>query len=300
VAKAPVAAVVVNWNGRELLADCLGSLAGSDYDELSTIVVDNASTDGSRQMVRERFPNVTLVENQRNEGYAAGVNAGLEAAGTAGAQFALLLNNDLTVAPDAVSALVEAAAEHPGAAFVGPMIYYHDRPDVIWSFGGSVNWWTGDIHHIALRERDVGQYRDVIGCDYVTGCAVLVSLEAIEDVGPMDTGYFMYNEDTDWCVRASRLGFSVIATPRARIWHKVSMSSGGGLTQFKIYHRFRSTLRFFGRHARFYNWLGIAPATLWRILVFVVAEIGAGRGGNAAAVAKAAVDSVAGRGRGKE
>jgi GT2 family glycosyltransferase len=300
VGKASVAAVVVNWNGREFLPECLETLLASDYGALSVIVVDNASSDGSRELVRTEYPGVTLVENARNEGYAAGVNAGAAVARESGATYVLLLNNDLTLAPDAVGALVDAALSHPRAAFVGPMIYYHDRPDVIWSFGGRISWWTGNIYHVGLRERDSGQYAEVVPCDYVTGCAVLASTEALGRIGPMDEGYFMYNEDTDWCVRATRLGYEVIATPRARIWHKVSMSSGGGLTPFKIYHRFRSTLRFFGRHARFYHWVGIVPATLGRILVFAVTEMAAGRRGNAAAVARAAGDSLRGRGRGTQ
>jgi GT2 family glycosyltransferase len=289
--------VVVNWNGKELLAECLSSLLRSDHAHLSIIVVDNASTDGSPALVREQFPGARLIENARNEGYAAGVNVGLVAAREAGAAYALLLNNDLTVAPEAVSALVSAAEERPDAAFIGPLIYYDDPPDLIWSFGGRVSWWTGNIGHVALREKDTGQFDRIEGRDYVTGCAVLARLEAIDAVGPMDTGYFMYNEDTDWCVRATGLGYSVIATPTARIWHTVSMSSGGGLTPFKIYHRFRSTLRFFARHAAPYHWVGIVPATLARIAVFACHELLAGRGANVGALSRGALDSILGRGR---
>lgn len=292
-----VAAVIVNWNGRELLKDCLESLLGSDYGNMRVYVVDNASTDGSRDLVRNGFPQVGLLENDRNEGYAAGANAGLERAGRDGFQYALLLNNDVEIAPDAVSALVRAASEHPAAAFLGPMIYYHDRPDVIWSFGGSISYWTGNIRHVGLRQKDTGQFPRVRSADYVTGCAVLVSLRALDTVGPMDEGYFMYNEDTDWCVRAVRLGHEVLAVPDARIWHKVSMSSGGGLTPFKIYNRFRSTLRFFGRYARAYHWIGIVPATLARTAVFAARELLEGRGDNVRALWKGAVDSTRGRGR---
>ncbi|MFH1502982.1 MAG: glycosyltransferase family 2 protein [Candidatus Eisenbacteria bacterium] len=292
-----VAAVVVNWNGKELLEACLLSLRASDEAGLRTIVVDNASTDGSSELVRERFPEVCLVENAENEGYAAGANAGLERANELGADYALLLNNDLELAPDAVSALLLVAVEHPRAAFLGPMIYYHDRPDVIWSFGGKVSYWSGNIRHVGLRERDEGQFSIVTPADYVTGCAVLVSLAAVREIGPMDTGYFMYNEDTDWCVRAARSGYEVLAVPTARIWHKVSMSSGGGLTPFKIYHRFRSTLRFFARHARFYHWLGIVPATLARTIVFAVRELAGGRWENVRALTRGILDSLRGRER---
>lgn len=292
-----VAAVVVNWNGKDCLSACLSSLRESDYSEARTIVVDNASTDGSAELVRERFPEVDLVENAENEGYAAGANAGIERARSGGFEYALLLNNDLEVAPDATRALVRAALEHPRAAFVGPMIYYHDRPDVVWSFGGRVSYWTGNIFHVGVREKDEGQFREIVRVDYVTGCAMLASLAALDEIGPMDTGYFMYNEDTDWCVRASRLGYEVLAVPDAKIWHKVSMSSGGGLTPFKVYHRFRSTLRFFGKYAEFYHWVGIVPATLGRAVAFAVRELAAGRRDNVRALSRGAIDSVRGRGR---
>ena len=113
-----VTAVIVNWNGRELLEACLRSLAESDHAELTIIVVDNASTDGSPDVVREGFPDAELIENAGNEGYAAGANAGLKRARALGTDYALLLNNDLELAPDAVSSLVRAALEHPGAAFL--------------------------------------------------------------------------------------------------------------------------------------------------------------------------------------
>ncbi len=287
----------MNWNGRELLEACLLSLRESDHAGMRMIVVDNASTDGSGDFVRDRFPEAELIENTENKGYAAGVNAGVVRARALDVEYALLLNNDLELAPDAVSVLAQAALEHPEAAFLGPMIYYDDRPDVIWSFGGHISYWSGNIRHVGLRERDTGQFDRVTPVDYVTGCAVLASLAALEGIGPMDTSYFMYNEDTDWCVRAAELGYEVLAVPGSKIWHKVSMSSGGGLTPFKIYHRFRSTLRFFARHARFYHWIGIVPATLARTVAFAVRELAGGRGENVAALARGVLDSLSGRER---
>lgn len=292
-----VAAVVVNWNGREFLEPCLDSLAAVTSKGLSIIVVDNNSTDGSAELVRERYPGAVLLVNDENVGYAAAANAGIELARRADADYALLLNNDVEVAPDAVEALVAEARRRPNAAFLGPMIYYHDLPNLIWSAGGAISYWTGDIRHIGLRDEDRGQYEVAAPVDYVTGCAVLVSLAALETVGPMDVGYFMYNEDTDWCVRAVRTGFEVLLVPDAKAWHRVSMSSGGGLTSFKVYHRFLSTFRFFRLHARPYHWIGIVPATAWRTLVFSVRELMAGRGANASAVLRGVVDSITGKGR---
>ncbi len=290
-------AVVINWNGGEVLEPCLLTLLASSYQNLSVLVVDNASTDGSAQLVRDEFPSVHLAEQSTNLGFAAGVNAGVEYALNEGADYVLLLNNDIELDVNAVSALVETALAHPKSAFVGPLIYYADRPSVIWSAGGAVSYWTGHIRHLGLREEDAGQYADVQKVDYVTACAVLASAEAIRVVGVMDEAYYMYNEDTDWCVRARDAGFDVLFAPSARIWHKVSMSSGGGLTPFKIYNRLRSTLRFFSLHARPYHWLGIVPLTALRTVAFATRELLRGKSANVGAVLRGLWDSMTGRKR---
>ena len=231
-----------------------------------------------------------------NRGYAAGVNAGLKLAMDEGADYVLLLNNDIELDAGAVSALVAVAAR-PGSAFVGPLIYYADRPSVLWSAGGEVSFWTGNIRHVGLREEDEGQYAGVREVDYVTACAVLASAVAIRTIGPMDESYYMYNEDTDWCVRARAAGFDVLVAAESKIWHKVSMSSGGGLTPFKVYHRLRSSLRYFSLYARPYHWLGIVPATAGRMAAFAVAETLSGHGAIVAALARGIRDSATGRGR---
>jgi len=292
-----VRAVVINWNGREVLEPCLRTLLASSYPNLSVLLVDNASTDGSVQFVRGAFPSVRVAEQSSNLGFAAGVNVGLQLALDEGADYILLLNNDIELDANAVSALVEAALAHPKSAFVGPLIYYADRPSVIWSAGGSVSFWTGNIRHLGLREEDAGQYVQVRQVDYVTACAVLASAEAVRVIGLMDEIYYMYNEDTDWCVRARDAGFEVLFAPSARIWHKVSMSSGGGLTPFKVYHRLRSTLRFFSLHARPYHWLGIVPLTTMRTIAFAARELARGKGANAGAVLRGTWDSMTRRRR---
>jgi GT2 family glycosyltransferase len=287
-----VCAVIVNWNGREVLGRCLSTLAASSYEGLTVVVVDNASSDGSQELVRQSFPSAVLIENRRNIGYAGGVNAGLRHILAGGAEYALLLNNDTEIAPDAVGVLVEAMEKRPQAAIAGPMIYYYDPPDMIWSLGGKISYWSGDIRHVAIREHDEGRYRTVREADYVTGCAMLVRLAAVREIGLMDEAYWMYNEDTDWCVRAVERGYSIIVVPAAKVWHKVSMSSGGGLTAYKVYHRLRSTLFFFAVHARWYHWLGIVPATLGRAAAFIARQLVSGRRDTAAAILRGAVDSL--------
>jgi GT2 family glycosyltransferase len=292
-----VVAVVVNWNGREVLSRCLSTLLASHLEELEVVVVDNASSDGSREAVRQSFPGVLLIENERNLGYAGGVNAGLRHALTTGAPYALVLNNDVEVGPEMAGLLVEAMEKRPRAAFAGPMIYYYEPPDMIWSLGGRISYWSGDIGHVAIREHDTGRYRTVREADYVTGCALLARLSVVREIGLMDEAYWMYNEDTDWCVRATEREHSVIVVPEAKVWHRVSMSSGGGLTAYKVYNRLRSTFVFFAVHARWYHWLGIVPATFGKAVAFVVRQVRTGHRDVALAVFRGVRDVVLRRDR---
>lgn len=292
-----VHAVVVNWNGREYLGTCLQTLLASTYPNLTVVVVDNASEDGSAEMVRREFPRAKVIESGRNLGYAGGANIGIAAGLDEGAEYVLVANNDVEFDPEAIGRLVGAARSEDRAAILGPMIYYYDRRDVIWSIGGEVSFWTGTIRHRGIRETDRGQFDGVTDVDYVTGCVLLASSKAVREIGLLDEGYYMYNEDTDWCERAKRASYRVLAVPEARIWHRISMSSGGGLTSYKIYHRLRSTFRFYRRYARPYHWLGILPVTGGRMLAFAVAQLATGRRGNAAAVFRGLVHSATRRER---
>ncbi len=281
----------------DVIGDCLRSLERSAYENLTTLVMDNASTDGSPDFIRRSFGAVHLVETGDNLRYAGGANAGLRKAVESGADYVLLLNNDIEIAPDAVSELVRVAESRQDAALLGPKIYYHDPPDLIWSMGGSISFWSGRIRHLGLRDRDTGQYERVMEVDYLTGCALLVPVATLDSVGYLDEHYHMYNEDTDWCVRARRLGLTCLVVPSAHLWHKVSTSSGGGLTPYKIYHRIMSTMVFFKRYARPYHWIGIIPLTAVRTVGFMLKGLVTRRRDNVSAVLRSAFDIVGRKGR---
>jgi len=218
-----VGVVVLNWNRRDDTLACLGSLARLDYPAFEVVVVDNGSADGSAQAIRERFPDVLLIENGENLGYAGGNNVGLRYALKRGLDYVLLLNNDTEVAPDLLRLLVGAAEADPAVGVAGPTIYYYDRPEVIWSAGGAIDWRRGRTWMVGLDEEDVGQFgeapREVA---FVTGCALLVGRRVLEQVGLLDERFFAYYEEVEWCVRARRAGFGIVHVPRARVWHKIS------------------------------------------------------------------------------
>jgi GT2 family glycosyltransferase len=257
---APVYVIVLNWNGEVVLGACLGSLARVSEPALRIIVVDNASTDHSVEMVRRDFPGVELVVNRENLLFAAGNNVGLERAMAEGAERMLLLNNDTEVRPDFAARMTAVMDADPRAGIVGPKIFYYDDPRRIWYGGGGFWPLIGVPRHLNIRRLD-GTFPERAGeTGYVTGCAMLIRREVIERIGLLDPAYRMYSEDVDFCLRARRAGWTCLYEPSAVVWHKVSSSSGGGLTPYKVENRVASTQRLLKRFKPLW----------WRVLLFPV------------------------------
>jgi hypothetical protein len=266
-AQSPIWIIIVSWNGRDDTLACLASLRQVTFQPRHILVIDNASTDGSVEAIRRQFPEVEVLANEKNERFARANNQGMQKALAAGADFVLLLNNDTEVAPDFLDHLVSAAVSRPDAGMVAPKIYYHHDPQLIWFAGGRINFWTGRTWHRGLRQRDFPLKYDSPGAvDFLTGCAILAKRECLEKIGLLDESYYMYAEDVDWCWRARQAGFICLYQPTAKIWHKVSASTGGS---FKIYHKVRGNFLFFQRYAKWYHW----PAIVLGVFVGAGAEI---------------------------
>jgi GT2 family glycosyltransferase len=217
--------ILLCYNGVDLTRACLASLRRVDYDRRDILVVDNASRDRTVAAVRAEFPDVGVVETGANLGFAAGNNVGLRRALGCDYDYALLLNNDTEVAPDFLQMLVEAGEADPSIGVLGPTIYYHQRPDTIWSAGGIIDRRRGRSVMRGLGECDPGQYRAVSEVDFVTGCALLCKRPVLEQVGLLDERFFMYYEEAEWCVRARRAGFRIVHVPAARVLHKIPLDA---------------------------------------------------------------------------
>lgn len=231
------------------MLDCLDSLAKSAYKSLQTIVVDNASSDGSAQAIREAYPEVIVLEQNENLRFAGGNNAGMKYALERGAELLCLLNNDTTVGKDFLTHLVARIQSEKKIGMVAPKICYHDEPNRIWFAGGEISMWTGTMKHIGIREEDAGQFETSKEIDYASGCCILTRREVVERVGMLDESFFMYTEDADWSMRVRRAGYTIVYEPKAKVWHKLSVTSGGHLSFFKMKNKFISNLRFFFRYA---------------------------------------------------
>jgi GT2 family glycosyltransferase len=229
-ASPPVAIIVVNWNRRDETLACLHSLAQQSYPHAHVMVVDNGSRDGSVAAVRRAHPQVELIEAGDNLGYVGGNNLGWRHAAAQGAQYAWLLNNDTEVAPDALAQLVAAAEAKPQIGIVGPTIYALSPRDQVASAGGMIDWRRGKPCTLFLGEGNAAWNAEAARnagatsaasrrVDFVSGCALLAKRAVFERVGLLDSRFFAYYEETEWCVRAARAGYEVHHVPRARVWH---------------------------------------------------------------------------------
>jgi len=287
--------IVLQWNGWEYTRDCLASLAARTYPEAEVVVVDNGSTDGSAEAARAAAgPGVRVIENAENLRFAEGNNVALREALRARADYALLLNNDTLVDPGFLEPLVGFLEAHPRAGAAAPLICYSEPRDRVWFAGGRVSLWLGLTAHRGLRQTDRGQFRAPRRCGYLTGCALLVRREVLERVGMLDPDYYIYAEDADFSLRARRAGYSLWCVPAARVWHRISASSGGGASPFKIYHRTAANMRLFARHARPWHWLTWPLCAAAYTAAYAAAAVLAGRAALAGAAVRGMWDGLRG------
>ncbi len=247
--------LIVNWNVRDLLRRCLSSVfAHWQTRKMEVIVVDNGSTDGSREMVRTEFPQVHLIANPDNRGFTAANNQGLS---VARGRYVLLLNPDTEVVGDALEVMVAFADAHPDVGVVGPQLLNPDGtvqssrrrfPTLATALFEST-WLQPYAPRRLLRryyvlDRSDDEVQDV---DWVTGAALMARREAVGQVGPLDEGFFMYSEELDWCRRFREAGWRVVYLPTARVIHHEGKSSEQVLPARHIHFQ-TSKVRYFRKY----------------------------------------------------
>lgn len=244
----PLSAIVVlNWNGAEDTIACLKSLAGVLSPSCRALVVDNGSTDGSPDMIRQAFPDIELLLLPSNIGYSGGNNAGFRRVKELQAEYVVFLNNDTVVDPGFCASLLDVLQRNPSAGIAVPKIFYLDLPDTLWYAGGVVRLSTGLIRHVGLRKKDAPEFDRPGTTGYATGCCLAMRCRDFEAAGAFDERFGMYAEDVDLSLRVRSLGMSIDYVPSSRIWHKVSASPGGSPLR-KLARKSFGALRLFRKH----------------------------------------------------
>jgi len=287
-----VVAVVLNWNGGEETLACLASLRQVADVDLTVLLADNGSADGSTERASAENPGLVVLRYGSNLGYAAGNNRAIRHAfDELGADWVALLNSDVLVAPDTFGALLAAAAAAEAApasgsagpaGAIGPCRLYRDRPDVVWACGGRIGPQlnvTQLLGHGGARRP--GAPADV---DYLPGACLLVSREACARAGLLDEAFFCYLEDADWGVRLRQAGLRLLAVPQAVAWHGLSSSTGGGYSAGRKYMTGVNSVHFLRKHGTPAGWIAlfVFDLALWPLALVR----GLFTGGAAGAVAK--------------
>lgn len=255
--------LVLNYNSKRYLLECLKSLSSLTYPSFQIVVLDSASTDDSFTEAKQRFPQCQYLPLKENKGFATGMNEGIRYALAHGADFVWLFNPDATCAPGTLTVLVEAFLADPKRKFMSPIIT--DAEGQIWFAGGTIDYLRMRAVHTRMMRSVSEPYRT----GYLTGCSPLIHREVLETVGLLDERFFLYYEDAEYSKRVKKTGYEPFVVPGAHVVHaEQSTTDNPRKTYFLVYYG----LLFFALHTpgylrpytagylalrRLYNWFQV-------------------------------------------
>lgn len=252
-----VLVIIVNWQRPQDTIECLDSVLKSDYDNLSVLVIDNGSQDGSVNKIKDVYPEITVLELPENIGFTGGYNTGLDYARKSGANYYFLLNNDTVIDKKTISYLVNSSWD-----ISVPKITYYGSPGQIWAAGARWRSFPPTIKMIGYRAEDQPKYNLPYALEYATGCALLIKKDVISVVSGFDPIYKNYMEDYDFSYQVREAGFQMGYVPKALVEHKESQTLG--INSPQRWHLLgRNTAIFYRKGSRFPN------ALLWVVLGWI-------------------------------
>lgn len=257
--------IILNFNGAKDTVECLTSIQNNIYSNYNIVIVDNKSTDNSREVIchyieknytkynkfesefesinsSKECVKVTFIQSGKNQGYGHGNNIGIKYALQNKADYILVLNNDTIVEADFLTPLVDMCEKDKNIGIASCKINFYDKPDIIWFNGGKFFPCTAKVKHFNFNEKDIGQ-KPTETITFITGCMWLIPRKVLEDVGLINEEYFMYVEDLEFCKRITDKGYSLKVSGNSKIYHKVG-SSSGHWSVFFAYWMSRNKLKF--------------------------------------------------------
>ena len=242
-----VSIITVNYNQSQVTMDCIRTLYELSYSNIEIIVVDNASPSDSPEIIKEKFPNITLICSKENLGFAGGNNLGVR---VAKGEFLYFVNNDTELPKDCIEPLVARMQSDSNIGVVSPKIRFHHTPDTI-QFAGytPMNYLTMRNNLIGYRQKDLGDFDTAKHTPFGHGAAMMVRSEVIQKVGLMADIFFLYYEEHDWFERIRYGGFTIWYEPASLIYHKESISTGKE-SPMKIHYIARNRIVFLRRNVK--------------------------------------------------
>lgn len=257
--------ILINWNNYKDTVKCITSLntLKKSNIEITTVVIDNASTDNSVIILQKEFPTLKIIALPNNEGFTGGNNRGIDYARKHDADYVWFLNNDTVVHPGALVELLHSFQD-PSVGIAGSKIYFmkhfefhkkrykqSELGKVIWYAGGNIDWNNVYGSHRGVDEVDNGQYDVEEETDFVTGCSLMISTVCLDIVKGFDSKYFAFLEDMDLCLKIRNAGYKIMYNPQSLVWHKNAGSTGGPGNKIHQYYMTRNRLLFGFRYASF-------------------------------------------------
>ncbi|HPN54680.1 MAG TPA: glycosyltransferase family 2 protein [Candidatus Moranbacteria bacterium] len=233
--------IVLNFNGKDTLNNCLASLYQSDYPNMEIVVVDNNSEDGSFEQAKSFFSRAHFIKNPTNLGFAKGNNVGIRFALEKFAEYVLILNNDTVIEKTTLSFLIQTMKRNPGIGIASPLIFSIN--DKVWFAGGKLSWLRMKALHLQ-NMLSASPY----ATEYISGCSMLVRKDVFKKIGLFDERFFLYYEDADFSLRAKKAGFDLCIVPEAKLQH---LEQSTMVNHKKFYWLVFSGLLFFYLHSGF-------------------------------------------------
>lgn len=242
-----VSVITVNYDQPEITCEFLKSLQKITYPALEVFVVDNDSPNDDPDIIKEKYPDITLMKTDKNLGFAGGNNVAIP---YCKGKYILFINNDTEVEPGFLEPMVDLLESDPNIGMVSPRVHYFHSPGIIQYAGFTpFNLITTRLFSYGYGKKDTGQFTDVIESGSIFGTAMMVPIKVIREVGMMADIFFLYYEEHDWAAHIKKAGYSIYYQGNSLVYHKESISTGKD-SPFKIYYLTRGRILFARRNTK--------------------------------------------------
>lgn len=260
-----VSVVVLNWNGKDHIEECLGSLFKQNYKNFEVIMVDNGSKDGSNEMIKKKFPKAKLIENEKNLGFCRANNQGIK---IANGKYVITLNNDTKVDKNWIKELVKIAEENPNVGMLACKMLFYNKPERINSRGLKLYYDAKAVDDgFDIPDSDKEEIKEVFG---PCGGAAFFSRELIDDISLSgefyDEDFFIYSDDLDVSFRARWRGWKCLYVPKAKLYHKFQGTTGK-ISNFGLYYGIKNKIFFIIKNYPLTSIIKYSPIILGRQIV---------------------------------